>query len=76
MRRMALSFSFLIHFDLKFFSILSPFILCFPFNKPMLNANLEMLFITCKYTGPQECKINILCKGRKKICRLRLVSLK
>lgn len=41
----------------------------------MLNANLELLFITCKYSGPEECKNNILCKGRKKICRQRLGSL-
>lgn len=64
MRRMALSFSFLIHIFLK--EDFLNFILCFPFNKPMLNANLKMLFITCKYTGPQQCKNNILCKGRKK----------
>lgn len=73
MRRMALSFSFLIHLVLK--EVFLNFILCFPFNKPMLNANLEM-FITCKYTVPQECKNNILCKGRKKTCRQKLVSLK
>lgn len=76
-KRTALSFSFLTHFVVrKFFSVFSLFVLCFPFKKTMLNVKLEVLHITCKYTGPQECKNNILCKGRKKVWQQKLLSLK
>lgn len=32
----------------------------------MLNANLELLFITCKYSGPQEFKITFYVKAGKR----------
>lgn len=42
----------------------------------MLTVKLETLHFTCKYTGSQECKNNILCKGKKKVWKQKLITLK